>query len=71
MHDSLGGAQELREERRPSASRTNEVHYLGDNGRCRVELAAEVGQFTGDPLMLGVRPVQERYSRSRIEQQRP
>ena len=67
MHDSLGGEQELREERGPSASRSHEVHYLGDNGRCRVELAAEGGQLTPDPLMLGVQPIKESYSRTRIE----
>ncbi len=68
MHDSLGGAQELREEPGPSAAGSGKVPYLGDHGRCRVELAAEVGQFTGDPRTLGVRRIQESYGRSHIEQ---
>lgn len=71
MHDSLGGAQELREERGPSASRNDEVHYLSDNGCRRVEPAAGGGQLTSGPLMLGIRPIKKSYSRPRIEQQRP
>ena len=71
MHDGFGGAQELREERGPSAAGCDKVHYFGDNGRGRVESAAEGGQLTRGPLVLGIRPIKKSYSRSRIEQERP
>lgn len=69
MHDGLGGAQEFREERGPAASRSDQVHDLGDNGCRCVELAAEFGQRTCDPPMLGIGAVKERHSRTRVEQQ--
>lgn len=71
MHDSFGGAQELYEERGPSAAGGDKVHYFGDNGGGRVESAAEGGQLTRGPLMLGIRLIKKCHSRSRIEQERP
>lgn len=63
-------AKELRKKRRPSSSGRHEVHDLGDHSCRCVKLAAEIGQFTLDPLMLEIRPVQKGYSWPRIEQQR-
>ena len=71
MNGGVCRAKELRKKRWPSSSRSHKVHDLGDHSCRCVKLAAEIGQFTLDPLMLGILTVQKGYSWPRVEQQRP